>query len=278
MPSLCHNNIMSNVPHNERNEVVNLEDDDSSDDYLDINADAWEYYDSMGSGDEYDEEVNDDLSDDSGADIAVEGEVLNNNTSALRLVVIRGDNSTCHLLFRCEENHRKASWFEKLFCDAIRQQESWATRLNFSQHFYHWHHRDVPQFNQRGYPIRMFHIPLSIPATDFTIPAALQMCRHICNMLGSYPSTRRPITFDERTLFWLQPNAVWSEVIGTRKSLSMIHAQKGAPYQGYYEEHEEFLLTYFHDRDGILYSHFFRAFTDEDSYGTFGDDDDYYEL
>jgi hypothetical protein len=269
---------MSQLSDDEDNGFLNFDPDNSSDDYVDINADAWEYNDSIANSNEYNEELDDDLSLDSGANIYVGGEVDNNNLSTLRLVIIRGDNSTCHLLFRCEENHQQASWFEKLFSDAVRQRDSWASRLNFSERIYLWYHRDVPQYNEHGFPIRMFHIPLTIPENDLTGAATLNLCSHICSMLQSSNTTRRSITFDERTLLWLQPYAVWSEVVGTRKALSMIHAEKGTPYQGYYEEYEEFLLTYFHDGQGILYSHFFRPLTDDDSYhsNNFGDDDDYY--
>jgi hypothetical protein len=204
------------------------------------------------------------------------------NTSALRVVIIPGIDSHCDLVFRCEPTglgNQNSSWCEKLLADAIREPKSWAKKLNFSVQTYNWYDQNIIQLNRNGYPIRLFHIPVSLPRTEITDNLLLELCKHICTMLTSTPRNTESISCQDGVHSWHQGDIVWADVIGKEKALSMVRFLKGNAYQGFYEAHEQFLLTYFKRNDEVLDSQYFRNRKNEhgevnDSDENDGDDND----
>lgn len=188
------------------------------------------------------------------------GKQVNGNISALRIVIIDGVAGHCDILLRCEatgQNNVNSSWCEKLFADSIKQSDSWASRLNVSGQAFNWYDNDTMKVNRNGYPIRLFHIPVSSSASNLSSENVTNLCNHICRMLSNYPRNTEKITYDERTAKWINGKAVWADVVGTTKAASIIRISKGNPYQGFFEENEEYILTYFRRNNKEIMKQFF---------------------
>ena len=235
-------------PNDHSVSYMNFGTTDSSEDYEDNDEDENQVY-----------EEEEDLAYESAAESS-DDELGPDITSAMRLVVIAGVNSTCHLLFRFEPTTQNSTWYEKLLLDAIGQQNSWAHKVNFSHQTYHWYDREVLQVNPNGYPIRLFHIPVRLPRVK--CGTVLKLCKYICTMLTISSQNTGIITCHKRNLLWMEGNVVWADVIGTTQSLSIIRSLKGTPFQGFYEQNEEFLLTYFREDNQVLTEQLFRPDTD----------------
>jgi hypothetical protein len=170
------------------------------------------------------------------------------NTSTLRVVIVNGCNGHCDILLRSEatgQSNINSSWCEKLISDAIKEPKSWASKLNISPQPFNWYDRDILQVNRNGYPIRLFHIPVSAASTDLSSESVTELMNHICRMVTNTPRNTEVLSFDEAAPSWIEGNVVWSDVVGTAKALSMLRYAKGPPREGFFEENEEFILTYF---------------------------------
>jgi hypothetical protein len=172
----------------------------------------------------------------------------NTNTSALRVVILNGCNDHCDILLRSEatgQGNVNSSWCEKLISDAIKEPNSWASKLNISPQTFNWYDRDILQVNRNGYPIRLFHIPVSAASTDLSRDSLTELMNHICRMVTNTPRNTEVLSFDESSASWIEGNVVWSDVVGTTKALSMLRYAKGPPREGFFEENEDFILTFF---------------------------------
>ena len=191
-------------------------------------------------------------------------DVLSHTPTYLRVVLIPSEGMNCHLVFRFDSNDQHPGWYEFLLHSAIQETNSWAHKLNFSHNHYYWMHKDVLQRNAIGCPITLFHMTISTSLPDVTSDTLSDLCKYICNMV-TY-SNYGDITFDIGSLSWLEGDVVWADVIGTTEAVSVIHSMKGTPYQGFYEQNEDFLLTFFRKENTILTAEFFKSECITDTY------------
>jgi hypothetical protein len=184
------------------------------------------------------------------------GKTLNSSSkdSTMRVAVIKGVKSeTAAIVMRCEPvsgmaNNSNASWSEKLFADALgsptKQTERWVLDLFISLITYPWHHINIRQMNNKGFPIRLFVMYTDgVPSED----SVYKFCQTVCYYLNATLNNTTKITVDPKTMFWLGENAKWSDVVGDKQSCDMLTFGKGEPNPGFYEEHKDEILTHFHD-------------------------------
>ena len=172
-----------------------------------------------------------------------EGSIL--NVSELRVVVIKGLKGTSDVLFRCEpsvEGRNTCSFCERVIYDALKSDVSWTKCFNINRRTFLWYLNNSLQSNTKGWPIRLFHIPLDREVDHIQL---LQMLHHLCNVVTSCKGNKERLIVNEEDLYWMDDNVVWSDVIGFSTAISMIRLQKGNIYAHNYEEHEDFILTYF---------------------------------
>jgi hypothetical protein len=174
---------------------------------------------------------------------------INQNASELRIAIIEGVEGKHDIVLRCEPTgymNRNYSWSEKILSDAVKDPNSWTSSFNLNQKIFTWYHNNVEQVNRSGYGVRMFHIPVCGKINNNKL---LEMCTHICELITNSEKNTERITVNVDQLFWLRGKVVWSDVVGHNRAMSLLKKQKGIPHPGYYEAHEEFILTYFRKDD-----------------------------
>jgi hypothetical protein len=180
------------------------------------------------------------------------------NSSKIRLVVINGLNGQRDILLRCEPTligPSTSSWCEKVIADALKIPDSWTKQFNINPFPFNWHVNNTIQNNGNGYPIRLFHIPV---LGEIDNNKLMEMLKYLCEVVSSSKGNKEQLIVQRKGLYWLDESIVWSDVIGTAKAVSMIRFHKGNTYPGFFEEHEDFVLTYFRREDvsqiGALYA------------------------
>jgi hypothetical protein len=171
------------------------------------------------------------------------------NSSILRVVIIDGIEGRSDIILRCEptnEGTNVSSWSEKILADVIKEPESWATDLNISNQCYNWYVKNTLQLNANGFPIRLFHIPVLGKSSDEELIA---LCNHICELVNNTPKNRERLYVNRDKLFWIRGPVVWSDLIGITEAIEEIRFHKGNIFDGFFEEHEDFILTYFKTED-----------------------------
>ena len=166
--------------------------------------------------------------------------------SILRLVIIHGVNNSFDIVFRCESTLAgQPSRCEKCIFDAIKISATWVTGLNINHKIFNWYDMDRLQTNSYGYPICLFHIYVRYPFHEHNLLAHL---RTLCATVSCKANSEKLI-FNLDDLFWIDGQAVWSQVIGLYNALNIIrfHTANAAP--GFFERQQEFLLTYFKSED-----------------------------
>lgn len=167
--------------------------------------------------------------------------------SKLKVVLIKGENGTGHLVCRCEPNnpnYRNGSWSEKTFFDDIRKGADWATLINVDNDMLHWFDHDQPQLNPKGYNIRLFVIPFEEVPTEESV---VQLGEHICQNINAAPNNNTTISIIPGQCFWIptEQNPVWSDVIGSDAALKALVEKKGMPASGCYNTNREAIHSYF---------------------------------
>jgi hypothetical protein len=184
--------------------------------------------------------------------VAVEGNAQRqnrSNSSILRVAVVQGVDGRSDIILRCEpteEGTNTCSWSEKVFADSIRNRAPWTTQLNISEQTFNSYVNNTMELNANGFPIRLFHIPVMGRSSEEELIA---LCTHISELVSTTPRNNERLYVDRRRLYWKEANAVWSDIIGNSKALQMIRFHKGNTYSGFFEEHEQFILTYFTRED-----------------------------
>jgi hypothetical protein len=171
------------------------------------------------------------------------------NSSILRVVILDGIEGRSDIILRCEptnEGTNISSWSEKILADVIKEPESWATDLNISNQCFNWYVKNTLQLNGNGFPIRLFHIPVIGKTSEEELFA---LCNHICELVNNTPKNRERLYVNRQKLFWMRGPVVWSDLIGIAEAVEEIRFHKGTIYDGFYEQHEEFILTYFKSED-----------------------------
>jgi hypothetical protein len=171
------------------------------------------------------------------------------NSSKIRIVVIYGFNGEKNILLRCEPTligPSTSSWSEKVIFDALKIAATWTKDFNINPHPFNWYANNIVQNNSNGYPIRLFHIPFR---GDIDVYNLLAMLKYLCEVVMSCKGNKEKLIVNRHDLFWLEGPVVWSDVIGISKSISMIKLYKGNTYPGFFEDNDEFVLTYFRRED-----------------------------
>lgn len=88
----------------------------------------------------------------------------------------------------------------------------------------------------------MIHLQ-SIPTKDLI----RQIGDIICSNLNNLPNNKSTVVVDSEDFFWIDNNAVWSDIISSTVCLQIIENYKGRAYQGFYEKYQPYIATFFRD-------------------------------
>jgi hypothetical protein len=166
----------------------------------------------------------------------------------LKCCVIRGPNRFA-LVFRLHANHPMffgSYWGDKFFFDSVRERRQWVSNLNISDRILKWYDRDVPQQNTKGFFIRMYVIYATgnVPPKQNLIDLGKVICEQVNRCVGNNTIT----TVDKDSYFWGGGSAVWSDVVGTAEAQVLLYRETNVvePMPGFYEEHKDLILSYYH--------------------------------
>jgi hypothetical protein len=167
----------------------------------------------------------------------------------MKAVIIRGLNNSAAIVMRCAPivtipNSFNICWSEKVFVDALRNNETWTTEHSICHETQQWFHENIQMKNGKGYAIRLFVMYADNVPTHHSVA---QYCESVCRCINSSHGNTTTISVNAQNMFWLPDNSVWSDVVGVQKSVELIVSEKGNPERGFYEENEELILTHFHD-------------------------------
>jgi hypothetical protein len=166
----------------------------------------------------------------------------------LKCCVIRGPNRFA-LVFRLHPNHPMffgSYWGDKFFFDSVRERRQWVSNLNISDRVLKWYDRDLPQQNTKGFFIRMYVIYATgnVPPKQNLIDLGGVICEQVNRCVGNNTVS----TVDKDSYFWGGESAVWSDVVGTDEAQVLLYRETNVvePMPGFYEEHKDLILSYFH--------------------------------
>jgi len=146
----------------------------------------------------------------------------------LRVALGKGpEKSSCFAFFRVEPLvHGQACYLEKIFADAIYNEEPWTKQLNFEKRFVKWAHNGVDQLNNKNYPIRMFLVPLlSIPKTDTLV----RLGKYICANINADPNSTSELKLNESKYVWLDGVKTWQHLTSVNDCLQRLRTTVGPP-------------------------------------------------
>jgi hypothetical protein len=164
----------------------------------------------------------------------------------LKCCMIAGPKSST-IVFRIQPNDPDipgGSWAEKCFFDALRFDHPWLKNLNFHTSVKPWFHNNVPQTNSKHYPIRLFLIP-----TEAKLPpkeAIVSIGNYICTHLNAVKGNKTKTSVDEQSFFWIDHDAVWSNVLGYDAALQALIKEIGQPTLDCYDKHHRTIHSFFH--------------------------------
>lgn len=108
----------------------------------------------------------------------------------------------------------------------------WARKLEFQTNVVLWYHNNIPMLNMKNYGIRLFVIETGeLPTKDI----ALQVGKHICEHINSYPTNNTKTTIDENSFFWIEEPAVWADIIGYVPAFEALKKKTEIPFDGKYD-------------------------------------------
>ena len=171
----------------------------------------------------------------------------NDKDSKLKCVIIRGENDSAYLVFRCEPNnpnYRNGSWSEKAFFDAVRNGHDWVKMIDVDTEMLHWFHNDVAMKNLKDCNIRLFVIHCAEMPDPKNV---MELSQFICERVNAMPNNTTALSIDSDNFFWLplEEDPVWADVVGSDAALKTLVEKKGMPKAGFCNFHKDVIHTCF---------------------------------
>ena len=157
------------------------------------------------------------------------------------------------ILFRLEpvdKSGRVSSWSEKVFFEALRNDEEWIAAAGIDSQCLHWCHRNIRMLNKMGYPIHLFVVYLE---EDAPMPGDLVLIKlgtHLCTRINQAPGNETNASISINPFWPSNEVAVWSDVIGVDAACKKLVNECGSFVPGFYEQHKKKVHTCF--REGEL--------------------------
>ena len=169
----------------------------------------------------------------------------------LRAVDVGDGKLVHHIIFRCVPMRGcKNVWQEKLFNDAVKNEEAWAKDLSITRTV-PWFSCDVPQLNAKQFPIRLFVLDC---AQKFVDEEVRNIGNYICEVLNFKNSTTFLPNQKEINIkvpegphyYWVDGRVVWSDIIGIDACLKQILPDVLPVPETFFVNNQKWLETFFH--------------------------------
>jgi hypothetical protein len=172
--------------------------------------------------------------------------VLGRNSTLFSAIIPDLDGEAT-VVFRAEVNDPVyTSWSEKILFDAVSKQVGWVKNLELSSNMPKWFDGNKEMKNSRGYPIRLFLLPLATMPTPESVDGIVAL---ICDNVNAQPGNSTNMS-PGSTSAWLPGSgpAVWSDVLGTDNALGELFRRTGFPRSGgnFFFTYRDLIRTYFH--------------------------------